>query len=159
MEGDFDLTCTGNDMAVCENKTVARDNETRATALTAFAAENTDVHHARRDPIHDGGDRFRIGVEKLTIPLDGRSGLLQRQVIAVGQGADEPWSCASFVFEGANHALILTREGSLPDERRPRSVRLHRLLREPRSFLHRREVPSSLRRRPFRFSPSPGAQR
>src|ERR1044071_2136398 len=52
------LARTMDHVAVGQNKSISGNNESRATAGTAFTTEDANIHHRRCDPVYDGGDRL-----------------------------------------------------------------------------------------------------
>ena len=64
---DHNFARTMHDVAVGQNKTVRRDDESRATAAARSVGPRFDVHHRRRDPVNCTNDGARIFVQQSDI--------------------------------------------------------------------------------------------
>ena len=152
MQRDFDLARAVDDVAVREDEAVARDDETGAAALAAFAAEHADVHHARRDTIHDRGDRLRIGVEQLTVVRQLCADVATADTVVIARiepGYGMIWRIVDPYQGRVSPMMNVGAVRSVCADRRKCHARLRAIV----------EFPSSRLRRPSRFSPSPDARR
>ncbi len=68
---DHNFARTMHDVAVGQNKTVRRDDESRAAAAARAVGPRFNVHHRRRDPVNRTDDGARIFVEQSDIILGG----------------------------------------------------------------------------------------
>ena len=71
---DYDFARTMHDVAIGQNKTIRRDDESRAAAAARAVGPRFDVHHRRRDPVDRTDDGARIFVEQSDISLAGADG-------------------------------------------------------------------------------------
>ena len=70
--GDHGFACTMHDVAISQNETIWRDNESRtASALFSFCAR-FNVHHRRRDPVDRADNVARVFVQQRDIALSPR---------------------------------------------------------------------------------------
>ena len=67
VERYLELTRAVDHVAVCQDESIARNDESRTAALATLATEHANVHHRRCDTIDDGCDRSGIRIQKLFV--------------------------------------------------------------------------------------------
>src|SRR5438477_12163393 len=69
VERDLELTRAVDHVAVCQNESIARNDESRSAALTTLATEHANVDHRRCDTIDDCCYRSGIRIQKLFVAV------------------------------------------------------------------------------------------
>jgi hypothetical protein len=66
---DHDFACTIHDVAIGQNKTIWRDDESRTAAAARSLCSRFDVYHGRRDSVDRADNGARVFVQQSDIAL------------------------------------------------------------------------------------------